>query len=124
MERSVVEAPPVKNIVDVVALCPAAGWVKASYVVMPLVAHALAFADTVPSAPTWRQRVPVPPADETMRFVDEAVVAEIIVVEANGIERPVPAGAAKLIVSAEPTSAPEPESEIAVPATGDDVATD
>ena len=61
---------------------------------------------------------------DTQRFVELAVVAEIIVVEANGMESPVPAGAAKLIVRADPTSAPEPESEIAVPATGDDVATD
>ena len=124
MERSVVEAPPVKSIVDVVALCPAAGWVKASYAVMPLVAHALAFADTVPSAPTCKQRVPAPPAEDTMRFVELAVVALTMVVLANGMERPVPAGAAKLMVSAEPTSAPVPESEIAVPATGEDVATD
>jgi hypothetical protein len=47
--------------------------------------HADAFAETVPSAPTSRQRVPEPPAEETMRFVDEAVVAEIIVVLAYGM---------------------------------------
>ncbi len=48
------------------------------------VPQADALADTVPSAPTWRQRVPVPAAEETMRFVVEAVVAVIIVVEAYG----------------------------------------
>ena len=57
-------------------------------------------------------------------MVDEAVVALIIVDDANGMERPVPAGAAKLMVRADPTRAPDPESEMAVPATGDDVATD
>jgi hypothetical protein len=37
------------------------------------VPHAEAFAETVPSAPTWRQRVPTPPALEITRFVVEAV---------------------------------------------------
>ena len=48
------------------------------------VPHAEALAVTVPSAPTWRQRVPVPPADETTRLVVEAVVAVMAVVEAYG----------------------------------------
>ena len=63
---------------------------------------------------------------DTQRFVELAVVALTIVVEANGIESPVPAGAAKLIVSAEPpTRAPGvPENESAVPALTEDVATD
>ena len=61
---------------------------------------------------------------EIQRFVVDAVVAVIIVVEANGMESPVPRGAAKLMVSALPTSAPEPESEIAVPPIGEEVATD
>ena len=59
-----------------------------------------------------------------VRFVVDAVVAVIMVVLANGMERPVPAGAEKLMVSAEPTREPEPESEIAVPAIGEEVATD
>ena len=63
-------------------------------------------------------------APEMVRFVVEAVVAVTIVVLANGMERPVPAGAAKLMVRAEPTSAPDPESEMAVPAIGEEVATD
>jgi len=47
-----------------------------------------------------------------------------MVVEANGIESPASVGAEKLMVRPEPpTSAPVPESEMAVPATGDDVAT-
>jgi hypothetical protein len=59
-------------------------------------------------------------------LVEEAVVAETIVVEANGIERPVPAGAAKLMVSAvPPTREPAvPENERAVPAVTELVATD
>ena len=62
---------------------------------------------------------------EIQRLVEEAVVAVIIVVEANGIERPVDAGAWKLIVRPlPPMRADVPESEIAVPAVGDVVATD
>ena len=65
------------------------------------------------------------PSDEATRFVDDAVVAEIIVDDANGIERPVPAGAAKLMVRPEPpTSAPVPVMEIAVPFDAVVVATD
>lgn len=61
---------------------------------------------------------------EIQRLVDEAVVAVIMVVDAKGIDNPVPAGAAKLMVRAEPTSAPLPDSEMAVPAMGDEVAVD
>ena len=63
-------------------------------------------------------------SEEIQRFVDEAVVAVIIVVEAKGIERPSVVGAWKLMVRAEPTRDPAPESEIAVPAIGEEVATD
>ena len=62
-------------------------------------------------------------SEETQRFVLDAVVAVTIVVLAKGMERPTVDGAAKLMVSAEPTSAPEPEREIAVPASGEEVAT-
>ncbi len=63
--------------------------------------------------------------EEMKRFVDEAVVALTIVVEANGIERPVPAGAAKLMVRpVPPTSAPVPVMEMAVPFEAEVVATD
>ena len=86
--------------------------------------HALPFALTVPSAPTCKHRVPDPPVEETTRFVVEALVAETIVVDANGIERPLFAGAAKLIVRPDPpTRAEVPESEIAVPAVAEVVAT-
>ena len=62
---------------------------------------------------------------EIQRFVDDAVVALIMVVEANGIDNPVPAGAAKLMVRPEPpTSAPVPVIEIAVPFDAVVVATD
>jgi hypothetical protein len=63
-------------------------------------------------------------SEETKRFVEEAVVAVTIVVEAKGIDRGPVAGASKLIVRAGPTSAPVPESEMAVPATGAEVATE
>src|SRR4051812_16785521 len=50
-----------------------------------------AVAETVPSVATCKQRVPVPPAEETMRFVVDAFVEVIAVVEANGrIEAEVP----------------------------------
>ena len=69
-----VEEAPVKSIWEVVAEIPAAGCVQASYEERPPpVPHALALAETVPSAPTWRQRVPEPPAEETRRFVVDAV---------------------------------------------------
>ena len=48
----------------------------------PPAPHAAAVALKVPSGPTWTQRVPVPPAEESMRLVVEAVVAVIAVVEA------------------------------------------
>jgi len=46
--------------------------------------HAEPVADTVPSALAWRQREPVPPSDDTVRFVVEARVAVTLVVEAYG----------------------------------------
>ena len=120
-EKSVDEALPVKTKSEVVADCPAVGCVHASYAARPF-----------PVASDPHERTPLidftsqaaAPSDEAMRFVDDAVVADTIVVDANGMERPTPAGAAKLMVSADPTSAPLPESEMAVPAIGDDVATD
>ena len=45
--------------------------------------HALAFAETVPSAATWRHRVPDPPVLEMMRPVVEAFVTERFVVVAE-----------------------------------------
>src|SRR3954465_2535298 len=42
------------------------------YALEPL-PHALAFAEIVPSAPTCKQRVPAPPAEEMTRFVLLAV---------------------------------------------------
>jgi len=41
-------------------------------------------AETVPSAPTCRQRVPVPPVEEMTRLVVEATEAVRAVVEAYG----------------------------------------
>ena len=61
---------------------------------------------------------------EIQRLVELAVVAVIMVVEAKGIERASVVGAWKLMVRAEPTRDPAPESEIAVPAIGEEVATD
>ena len=53
---------------------------------------------------------------EILKFVDDAVVAVTIVVDANGIESPVPRGAEKLIVNPfPPTRLPVPVMEIAVP---------
>ena len=49
-----------------------------------LTPQAAALAVSVPSAATCTQRVPTPPALERMKFVVEAVVAEIAVVEAYG----------------------------------------
>ncbi len=120
MDAMVVEAPPVKDMSEVVADCPAAGCVNASYVRSPVasVPH-----ERTPATEAFTSQLAVL-SDETMMLVVDAVVALIIVVDANGIESPVPAGAAKLMVSALPTSAPAPESEIAVPAIGDEVATD
>jgi hypothetical protein len=66
-----VEDDPEKIMLEVVALVPACGCVNESPTL--LVPQAAAVAESVPSAPTWRQRVPVPPADERMRFVVEAV---------------------------------------------------
>ena len=89
--RFVEVAPLLKRSMDVVALCPTPGCVQASYAVRPFAEpHALAVAESVPSLPTCRQRVPTPPADERMRFVDEAVVAVTIVVDANGIFDAIP----------------------------------
>ena len=70
-ENKVEDAPPVRMRSEVVADCPAAGCVNGSP--PPPVPHALAFAETVPSAPTCRQRVHEPPTDDTMRFVVDAV---------------------------------------------------
>jgi len=65
-----------------------------------------------------------PATPDTKILVELAVVAVIIVVDAKGIERPVAVGAEKLIVRPEPpTKALVPESEIAVPAVGEVVAT-
>ena len=63
---------------------------------------------------------------EIQRLVVEAVVAETMVVEANGMESPVPRGAAKLMVrDVPPTSEPAvPPNESAVPAVTEEVATD
>ena len=62
---------------------------------------------------------------EIQRFVDEAVVAVTIVVDANGMERPTPRGAEKLIVNpVPPTRAPVPVILMAVPLLAVVVATD
>jgi hypothetical protein len=66
-----VEEEPEKIMLEVVALTPACGCVNASEPAP--VPQAAAVAESVPSAPTWRQRVPTPPAEETMRFVVDAV---------------------------------------------------
>lgn len=44
--------------------------------------QAEALAEIVPSAPNWAQRVPEPPAEDTIRFVVEAYPVLIAVVEA------------------------------------------
>ena len=62
---------------------------------------------------------------EIVRLVVEAVVAVIIVVDAYGMRSDAVDGAEKFIVRPPaPTSAPVPESVIAVPCETDDVATD
>jgi hypothetical protein len=74
-------------------------------------------------------RLPVAVRPETKRLVDEAVVncavvPEIAVVDAYGIESDAVVGATKLMVRPlPPTSALVPESEIAVPAVAVVVAT-
>jgi len=73
-----------------VALPPATG-VNGNPKELPPEPQAEALAETVPSVPTWRQRVPVPPKPETIRLVVEAVVAVIMVVDAYGkVEAPMP----------------------------------
>jgi hypothetical protein len=52
------------------------GWVNGSKL-PAAAAHEEELALTVPSAPTCRHRVPVPPAEEIIRFVELAVAAEI-----------------------------------------------
>lgn len=121
-EKSVEDAAPFNNRSEVVALCPAAGCVNGSYDERKS-EPAVAAVTCPPVVVLSNEPLAIP---EIQRFVELAVVAETIVVDANGIESPVPAGAAKLIVSAEPpTSAPGvPVKESAVPALTEDVATD
>ena len=84
-EKSVVDAPPLRRTSEVVALCPAAGCVHASYAVRPLdEPQPLAVAESVPSGPTCKQRVLAPPADERMRFVVDAVDVFIVRIQASG----------------------------------------
>ena len=68
-----------------VALPPATGVHGKAKDALPA-PQAEALAVTVPSGPTWRQRVPVPPAEETIRLVVEAVTDVSMVVEAYGKE--------------------------------------
>src|ERR1043166_2120553 len=59
-----VEVPTAVLVPEKYATCP----------VVPVIpAHAAAFAETVPSAPTCKQRVPVPPVFDTTRPVVEAM---------------------------------------------------
>ena len=120
-ERSEEEAAPLKSMSEVVALCPAAGCVHASYDArksVPAVAAA-----TCPPVVVFKIDPELIP--EIHRFVLDAVVAVTIVVLAKGMERPVPAGAEKLIVNPlPPTSAPVPVILMAVPLLADVVATD
>lgn len=107
-EKRVDDAAPLKMRSEVVALCPVAGCVHASYEERPLPdPHADAFAETVPSAPTCRHLVPEPPVLEITSAVVEAVVAVSIVVEAKGIESAVPAGAEKVMDGAAPMTMKE-----------------
>ena len=77
----------------------------------------------VPLVPALR-REPTAVSEEAMRLVEEAVVAVIIVVLAYGMESAEDAGAEKLMVRAlAPTRAAVPDSEIAVPAMAEEVAT-
>lgn len=120
LEKFVDDALPVRSMSVVVALMSAVGCVNASYEGRKSVPATAA--PTCPPAVVLRS---VPEArEEIHRFVEEAVVAVIIVVDASGIESDCVVGAAKLMVSAGPTRDPVPESEMAVPATGDEVATD
>ena len=72
MERSVDDAPPERIMSDVVALCPAAGCVKASYDRTP--EHALPVFVTTPAVSIWRQLLEEAAAwPETVRLVVLAV---------------------------------------------------
>jgi hypothetical protein len=75
--------PPLKSIKDVVALCPAAGCVHASYAEMPFAdPQAEPVEERIPVALNCAHVVPELPAEETTRFVELAVVAVIAVEDA------------------------------------------
>src|SRR3989344_9322393 len=80
MDAMVVEAPPVRIMRDVVALESANGCVNASYERRPVtsVPH-----ESTPLFAFTSQAAA--PSDEAMRLVEDAVVAVIIVVDANGM---------------------------------------
>ena len=107
---------PLVNLRVVVVASPGNGYEKLAQVCV----------ETRPALSMVRHGLDPDESAEIRKLVVEARVEVIIVVDANGMESPVPAGAEKLTVSAvPPTNAPAvPENEMAVPAIGDDVATD